>query len=305
MCGNPPAPIAAPNPADAENVRLQGAREAAERAEVERVRVQGQFDTSLEQALAGARVSGGQAIASRGLDEQEFLPTINNEITRIQGTIPNLAPAPGGFFAPDFGELALNNLRDARRTTSQNDINTFAPEGFALNRIPDTFDDDLISSIVEEQFGPASDILTNARVRGQVNDQGFNTALADLTGQRSAASSRVGDISGAVLESGRQGLRDTASTGRTNASSSTLANPFNSEGLRGSLDTSFGTFEEGFEGNVRAGIPTDLFDTSGAINRAGSAQGAQNVGSGTLFNVLASREKQRNSTRGLGTTGAF
>lgn len=297
--GTADAPIHGISDSILDAIRASVELDSSNRAEAE---FQGQLDTEFGNALSQFT----NTLTSRGIDPSLVEPELLRTLNQIRGGIPQGATDFSALSDTSILDNAISTVQGNQRTNFTNQFNQFAPEGFAKNLIGDTADDDIIATLLEEQFIPAEETLQRALARNLLSDRGFNSANQKLTNQRSAAEAQLQEIGGGVLETGRQGLRDFISGGRNQAANFTLGSDFNPSTFQSGLDSRVNDFTGSLEGKIRnATGGTELFDTGSLIQSGRVAAGTEN-NRGSLFDVLANREaKKRGSQRGLGTEGAF
>ena len=190
-----------------------------------------------------------------------------------------------------------------------NQVDAYAPTGFALSRVPDTFDDNSIAAVLARQRGGADKFVTRARDRGNLTDAGFNQAQSLLTNQTGDATARLTDLGNSLLSGFRDELRGIGNTARTGAASYTLGSQFDPSIYENQINSRIGEFGDTLESRLRTGAG-DLFDPNEILLRAGSSQGFVNpTGSrsapSSVAGILAGRLNSRDEPRGLGSTGAF
>jgi len=279
-------------------------------AELEREAVQAEtdrtsFDRNLDQAFEGALTSGSANIEERGLVLEDFLPQLTTALESTRRSVPFLDPNPGSFFGDDIADIVLNRAQDTQRRGFRNDLNEFAAPGFAQTLFPGTADDAILQSILNEQFEPASDSILRAFQRGNLTDQGFRTASDQLGSQRDVGLARLQDIGGGVLGGFRGELRDIAETGFNRANTFELGETFDPSSTQGLIDTRFADQSTNLGGAIRGALGSEqLFNIEDLITRGGISQGAQNP-TGGLFDAFATRNKEREKRRGLGSEGVF
>lgn len=263
------------------------------------------FQSDLASAIAGARQGGLSAINERGLDETQYLPLINREIDRISGTIPDLDSAPDRFFGPTFGANVLDREQNRLRSQYGNQVSSAFTPNYAVNAIPDTYDDAVLERIFGERLTPAQQYVDRAYARGNLNDIGKQRALSILDRQGQEGRARLQSIGGDVLSGYRSQLGDVATNARNAASGYQLGSNFNLDDFVSRANTLQGNFGRDLEGNLRQAVGGEqLFNLDSLLAEAGSFQGAQN-NAGGLLDKIAEREKQKQQARGLGTQGAF
>ncbi len=282
----------------------QRAEELARQA-TQREQDTGDFNLNLDAAFQGALGQGTSQIEQRGLNPDDFMSSLMSELQGVRRSVPFLDPNPGSFFGGDIADIVLNRATDTSRRGFTNTLNEFAAPGFATSLFPDTADDSILESILNEQFQPASDQLLRAFQRGNLTDQGFQTATSQLGSQREAGSARLSDVGGGVLSDFRSQLRDIGSTGFSRAGAFELGGSFDPENTRGLIDARFADLSGRLGGSIRNALGGEqLFNIEDLITRGGIAQGGQNP-TGGLLDAFATRERERDKQRGLGSEGVF
>ena len=265
----------------------------------------GNFNTSLDTAFQGALGRGTAAIEERGLDPNDFLTSLTSELEGVRRSVPFLDPNPGSFFGNDIADIVLNRAQDTQRRGFRNDLNEFAGAGFAQSLFPGTADDSILQSILTEQFTPASDQLLRAFQRGNLTQQGFDTATNQLGSQKEAGLARLSDVGGGVLGDFRNQLKEIGQTGFGRADAFELGGSFDPQNTKGLIDAKFSDLTGNLGGRLRNAIGGEqLFNIEDLLTRGGISQGAQNPNSG-LLDQFATRQKEKDKQRGLGSAGVF
>lgn len=279
-----------------ENKRRQ--EEAALKAENE-TKFQGRLGSAFDTASADA--SG--ELASRGLNEDEFLPMILKALQTARGSVPDLDANPYSYLSGVAGQT-LNTERDRRRANYTNQIDKFAPFNFADMRIGNDLDDDVINGLIDDDLNRATLEAQRARDRGTLNDTGYTGAIENIGRQRSGINARLQDTGAGILEEGRQTLRNRANTGRQGASMYELGQTFNPLDTQNLIDQDYTNFRTSMADRLKGKIGTSpLFDTSDLLNVGGAAQGA--INSKNIGDLLTKKPEDDEAARGLGTVGAF
>jgi len=257
-------------------------------------------------ALSGAQ----NYVTSKGLNYGEFQPDIESAIMNaFKGVAPG-SSNPGSYFDPNIASTALDTVQGNRRTKYLNDVNSlFGASDSGATAFADNADDDVLNSILGDQFGTASKSLDNSRSRGILDDTGYNEALSRLTNQKTAGLSKLQSLGGTVLATDRQKLDDIANSGRTAASNYTLGQTFDPSSYQTRFNTTKDALTGSLEGDIRNVIgDSSLFDVNSATQFGGQAQGAQNTRALTPFDAISGDDRKttsRTNQRGLGTQGVF
>ena len=254
-------------------------------------------------AHQGALQQADQAATARNLNPGDFDSLFNTEIDKILGAQPQFSTDFRNPFGADFGNTVLDQEQARRRADfTQQAGKAFAPD-FSKTALPDTYDDNVIDQILNEQFGQTKGLLDNQRARGNLNDIGYNSGMNELNNQKSAGFAKLQGIGGDVLSNYRNTLDQIANEANSRAGAYTLGQNFNLGDYTGRANTAETGFGKTLEGDIRSQTP-QLFDASQLITRGGQAQGAQN-NTRALFQALDQNARRRDTQRGLGTEGVF
>lgn len=263
------------------------------------------FDTDLTAAMENARNTGRQAIMNRGLNPDDFMSIVENEITNTRKGIPDLAANVGSYFSTNLGEMALNQEQNNRRNKYTNEVQSrFAP-AFETKTFADTSDDAVIEALYGEQYNPALDTLNRARGRGVLDEAGYTYATNALNQQGEAAKATLQGLGGGVLSGYRTKLRDVGDTARNAASGYELGQQFDLGTYSSQADDLTKSLQGSMAGDLRNALGSkQLFNIDELITKAGSFQGAGNT-QGGLLDQMAEKKKKEEQSRGLGNTGSF
>jgi hypothetical protein len=305
------AQIAAQNTSQQQTQQREQQQQEATR-QAEEAQRRGTFNTSVsnEEAAARQRAVTGLQNSGFNLDFNRVNPLIENELSRIRSGIPDLATNVGSFFGGnDISQIVLDQLRTQDRNRATSALNQFAAPGFASNLIADTADDEILNTILGEQFGGAQSNLERAFKRGNLGETAFGTAQDLLGRQNTAGLSRLQGIGGNVLESNREALRGIANQGFNRAGSLQPGDVFNPADIQGQITSLLGERTGRLEGDIRNAIGGEnFFDPQSILQEAGVRQGATNLTAGndpSLAAFFDAQQRQKEQTRGLGSRGAF
>ena len=119
-------------------------------------RRQSAYDTAMQNVL--------QQFRGQGADPSQYMNEyINPALQRQMQSIQDLDPNPTAAFSPDLGQSIINNILSGKRTQATNAYNqTFTPN-YSQNLLPDTTTGAYTGNIVNEQFDPLMQGLTNAQ----------------------------------------------------------------------------------------------------------------------------------------------
>ena len=293
MCG----PKIQDNSDKVASIEAGRAREEREAAERERIRKETEFGASLDSSYRTAIEDAKRYFSDQGLDPEEYMSSINSAAQSKRGAVPRLDSNPGSYFE-GLGGSVFEQLQSGRRSKSMRDLNSFAREGFARDKIADTADDSFINSTVEEQFLEAMGRLEGQKARGSLNDFGLSKAIADLTRQKTRASDELQGIGGAILEKGRTGLSNIANTGRSAINSLGLGDVFDPFKYSTDIDAETSSFFDTLGDRIKGSAPSDLFDVGAAYQRGGQSQGVRNnpydrEASTGMFNLFDQEEEDK------------
>lgn len=319
MCGGGGSRIEQPDPMQqaqaqiqlmAEEARIRREDEARAR-ELEMLREQElrqEFNDTLSSNRNAAFDNVRQTFQQRGLDPMSYEERIQRALDLEQQGM-NFTTGVNTF-DKDFGTRLLDDLRNERVREFQQNINSFAPEGFETQAFGSTADDAILDAILGDQFSQASDAILRSRDRGVLNDAGFRYAMDNLNTQKSAAGSRLQDIGGGILEDYRGQLRGIADNARTGAGNFDFGSTFDPSIYGSKIETRRNELSGGLEGDIRNAIGGEqFFDIASLIQKGGVGQGATNTGlgarSGGLLAAFGQRKNNEEQLRGLGTRGAF
>jgi hypothetical protein len=216
-----------------------------------------------------------------------------------------LDPNPGQYFNDDLIDSTLNREQSARRDRNMRAIRqTFQPNA-EVSLFADTMDDPFIESVITRQRGEAMTSLDNARRRGNLDDRGYEAALARLGEQERAARAEANTIGSTVLADYRNQLRGVADQAKEAAGGYMLGDNFDAGTYRNRWNSLTQDFNNRLEGDVLGRLSGEtFFDLGDIITRGGVAQGAVNPRTGTL-DAMAERDRVRNTDRGVGGQGVF
>jgi len=263
------------------------------------------FNNTLNSAITGFRNTARGNIESRGLNWNQYSGLIERAITNTRGRIADLDPNPGQYFNDDLIDSTLNREQSARRDRNMRAIRqTFQPNA-EVSLFADTMDDPFIESVITRQRGEAMTSLDNARRRGNLDDRGYEAALARLGEQERAARAEANTIGSTVLADYRNQLRGVADQAKEAAGGYMLGDNFDAGTYRNRWNSLTQDFNNRLEGDVLGRLSGEtFFDLGDIITRGGVAQGAVNPRTGTL-DAMAERDRVRNTDRGVGGQGVF
>lgn len=264
------------------------------------------FTAARDSAVSGARNLATTELTRRGLDPGRYGGALNNEIDRINSTIPDLDSNPGNYFDPSFVDRVLTGEQTAARDRNTRSVQTAFAPGFERNAVGDTADDAFLDSILEQQYGDTRTTLERARSRGDLNDSGFNAAMRDLDTERGTGRTTLTGIGDTVLGRYRDELTGIGNRAANAASGWNLGSPdFSTDPYTTEFNTARSRQQGSLEGDIRGAVGnTQLFDVGKLLGRGAQVQGAT---SGEPMDFVQSAlNKNKNKTdRGVGSTGVF
>jgi hypothetical protein len=232
---------------------------------------------------------------------------IDSALNNARASVPRLDSNPGAYInGQSIADLVLGNATTQARNQYGNQVNQFAGNGFADQRVGSTMDDSYLENILMEQYNPALQQIQRAFDRGTLNEQGFTTAQNSLNSQRSAAMSNLQTTGGGVLQALRDQLSGIGNEARTGASSYNLGQQFDPNSYKSRIDTTYNEGLAGLEGNIRNAVGgQQFFDIGSILSSGGIGQGTTAGGNRAMFDAFQESEADRNKQRGLGTQGVF
>ena len=292
-----------------EQARLAEQQRVAEdaRQSTQRERDTQSFNTNLSGALEGARGRAIQDITGKGLDANQYSNEIEQMLNSIRGQVPQLDSNPGSYFAnQNIADLVLGNATTNQRTQYSNQVNNLFGNDFANQKVSSTADDDLINSILGEQYNPALEQVQRAFERGTINDQGFQTAMNALNNQKTSANASLQTTGGGLLQAIRDSLSGVGNEARNAASNYQLGTTFDPTSYTSRADSIYNEGIGGLEGSLRNAVGgQNFFDIGSILNQGRTAQGTANNSNRALFDAFAAEQKDKDKQRGLGTQGVF
>lgn len=281
---------------EADRAREVAAAEAAKRAQDEQ-----RFTSSLNSAYQSAIADAEAYFSSMGLDPSQYAGAIANFANSQKGSVPFLDQAPGTYFT-GLGENVYTREQEAARSKALRDIRSFANDGFDRNLIRDDADDPFIASLIEEQYLDNQRRLEGQVARGTLTDFGLSQSMKDLQRQRSTAGTSLEALTSALLETGRGGLRETASFGKTAANNLMLGDVFDPFNYERQINEQATDFLGSLGDRVRGIAPNDLFDLGSAFQYGGQRQGVQATGfdpsaSAGIFSFFNDEEEKKKKSQ--------
>lgn len=275
-----------------------------ERTEAEAARRRGEFTTARDTAISGYRDRARERLTSRGLDPTQYNYLIENAITSGRNATPDLDANPSQYFTDSLLDNAIGRAESDRRASYTGQTNRAFADNFERGLFQDTADDPIIDTILGNQRGEAVRSLDLARNRGNLDQTGYDAAMARLGEMEQAGRSTANNLGGAVIQGYRNRTRDIGNRAREAAGNYSLGSDFNLGGYTSELNALTGTLNNSLQGDVTSALAgQQFFDLGDILTRGGSAQGPTNPAS--LPGFMAERERVRNAERGVGGGGTF
>jgi hypothetical protein len=263
------------------------------------------FATRLAAARAQAAQNAELFIRSQGLDAAQYMPLINAEFDRRAASILP-TDDPRAAFTNDIANSVLLGEQSRRRNEFLNSVGQRFNPGHENAAVPSSLLDDAINSILQEQQGNAQQFLDRGRARGIYNDVGYNAGLSAVNNAASVGRADLSSLGSSVIDRYRGNLDEIGDEAYSVASGWELGNPnFSLDPYVNQYSDVLGRATTNAAGDLRGLLGgRNYFDFGDLGNRAGMAQGATNLRDTDIATAL--RERRRaNSTRGLGSQGAF
>ena len=265
------------------------------------------FTSALDAAGTAAQNRANATLQARGLDPNAFGDTISRSIADQRAMVPDLDANPASYFSSDFVDNILNTEQNNRRTGYVNQVNSLFPVNDDFARFGDTADDDAITGLLTTQRDAARRSVDMARNRGNLNQTGYDAALQSLEEMFNAGNAQAQSVGSGILSGYRGQLKGIADDARNTAGSYTLGSTFDPTSYQQRYNSTADDLSGRLSGDISAALGGEsFFDLGDIITRGGNAQGATNPRT-ALTDVLAERERQRNTERGVGggSTGVF
>ena len=275
------------------------------RAEAETARRTAEFNTNRDNAISGFRSRSEQRLRDMGLDPAGYSSLIESAIAGGRSATPNLDPNPAQFFTDNLLDTQIGRMQGDRRANYTRQATSAFADNFENGLFSDTADDPFIDAVLGRQRGEAVRALDLARQRGSLDQTGYDAATARLNEMERAGRSTANTLGGSVIQGYRQQVRDIGDRAREGASGYTLGGNFDLGGYTSELNNRVGDLRGRLEGDVNNALAgQNFFDLGDILTRGGSAQGPVNPRT-SLTDILAERERVRNTDRGIGGSGTF
>ena len=272
------------------------------------------FQGTRQKAYDDALQATIRSFTGAGVDPNAYManyitPTLQRQFNSIQDKDPN----PYASFPTSLGDTIVNQATGDRRTSLLNTLNSTFNPNYSSTALPDSLTGQYAGSIVDEQFNPLMDQLTNAQKRGTLTQPGYAAALDALNQKKSAALSNVTNLGQGILSTDRGQLDDYIKGARSDINSASLGTNIDPSSYFGGAASKAQGFTSDFGGALRNAVGgTKFADIQDLINAGGAVQGANNPtaanpagGIPGTSPAFTPDDTLANQKRGLGNTGAF
>jgi len=229
-----------------------------------------------EQLLAQQKAEADQATAERAAATQK-----DDERFAAQQAEAKAAAAPTELDlkqqALDEQDLADEMARKEVRRSATGQVNQLFQPEFESTWAPSTADDPYIQEAYAGERGKVDDYLNNLLKRKVITQSGFTGGIADAESQAPGVRGQLNTVGEGLIDAQRgklTGLRDRA---LNTASTLEPGQTFDPGIYDTQLHDTTAEFGTSFGDKFKAGVPKDLFDLSEVQQKAGAAQGAQNL----------------------------
>jgi hypothetical protein len=257
-----------------------------------------------EAARDMARQRAQQYFIQQGLNPADYADAIEQQLRSITDTFTE-ETNPEGQFAANIGDMAFNAETNRRRNQYTQQADQQFGSNYGQRSIGSSLLDDAINEILGTQQTDAQRYLDRGLARGMFNEVGYNAGRDAINTQASAARAQLGNTASDIIDRYRgeaNAIRDNAYDA---ASGYTLGRQFSLDPYITEAQEVINRANTSGVGELRSTIGnTNFFNMQGITNRAGSAQGAQNLLNTDVATALGER-RRRGQDRGLGSQGVF
>jgi len=215
----------------------------------------------------------------RGLSGEDFRGQATTEADRIGSLVPTeFGTDVQSFFNPNT--LIEDIYNTELRSLQQNNVNALTNEfgylpSFGSNTFGNTYDDSIINSIIDKEKQNSIDFLTRAFNRGQLNQEGYNAALADLDTQSTSAFSQAQGLGGDILTSAQGDISSLLGEIESSANSADFNSQFSSSDSIGRVNSLIDSLTSTIPGQLQSTIGNAIkFDPQQLLNVGGIKQGS-------------------------------
>ena len=292
-------------------------REAAAAAEAERVaaaerqELLARASTAQQTGYNSALTRGQNELAAMGLeDTYGIMDRYRDELNSIRGTIAEDVTNVAPFYGENVFDDVYNDIETGQRRQMMNAFQGDYADGFAENYFGAQADDDIIADILATRQADARANLQRAFDRGQINQTGFDRALAGLSEQSNSGNATLQNLGSGVLADYRNSLNDFAQGTRDAIGNYTLGSVDPTAGFADRLNSRVTEKQGTLQGSILEALgDTKLFDTSSLLTDAGAYQGVTNTApvatSGTTLGSSSANQLSPTAKKRTQDTGTF
>jgi hypothetical protein len=246
-------------------------------------------------------------LSSMGISDPGVRSAVMSSLSSANAGIPELASNVNSYF-DGIVDKVLGQQQDAARTKAGQAISQYLPNDFEQSRVTDDIDNNIIEGILGDQYNEASATAKRLLDRGVISQEGYAANLQDLGKQRNAGRVKLSALGDTELQAERGRLANIANQGRAAASQYTLGSQaYDPQKYVGQVNSAYDKWFAGLGDTLRGIAPSDLFDTSGFVNKAGSTSGPTNspfVGtSNALTGVDALNQEEEKKKKAAAASG--
>lgn len=288
---------------DARAAAERKAEEAARKAEAD-----AKWSTGRSSAFNRALDYGTSRMTSMGMDSTD--PYGVGALYRSRVGANNNALQVGddytAAFAPTIWDDVVGEVRGGQRNKYTRAFGNEVDPYYAEERFGSTADDAILNAILGRQYDDAFSGIQTARGRGQINQAGYDRAIADLSTARSGANAELQRIGGGVLSGIQSDVNSRRQRGLDSASAWDFGDTFDVGREAGRVKSYADERMSGLEGDITNAIGgKNFFDVNTLLGRAasragtetaptsfGNAGSAGNAGMGALANALSGKKRE-------------
>lgn len=279
-----------------EDLKAQAKQEAADKLAA--------WQGTRQSVFSGAQNDADALLSAKGIHDPSVRSAIMSALTTANAGIADNDPSVAAAFA-GIADKVLGQQTDAARARAGASLNAILPTGFETTRVDDTVDDSILEGILGEQYNDAAAQAKRLLDRGVITDEGYQANLKGLNTQKNTARSRLTTLGNNELNAERTRLGAIGNKGRAAASTLELGGPmFDAATYGNEVNSAYDKWFGGLDTTLRGIAPTDLFDTSGFLNTAGSVSGPRNSPFAGSINALtgddANYDKKKTPSNGMG-----
>jgi hypothetical protein len=247
----------------------------------------------------------GQAY-SAGVDPNMYLDDFKSSLNTMAGYIPQGATNYSSYFDPNYASSFITGRGRQEQSSAINRVKSTFNPSYATSKISDSFLDNTINEILNNQYSEAQKAFDRGKARGQFNDVGYSSGIGGLNTAKTGAQAKLNSYEDDILSRYRGKINSVGTRANDAASGLTLGNSFNLDDYLTEADSIAKQFNTNAPGEFINTVGNEnLFDLSSLLNKAGASQGAINLPNTDVLAALEERKQKTTATRGLGGQGAF